>query len=138
MCISYHDFFQFDNNHKAMRFVVKQIPLILSFAMSIQKSQGMTLPSVQVDCQGAFAPGQISVALSRVHKATDVTVTNFREGLCPPHPSKVQYLYGSISTPLEEDISCCHKETEVKPQEHTNPAQPNSSNSDSGSDSEID
>ena len=138
MCISYHHFLQFCNNHKAMRFVIKQIPLILSFAMTIHKSQGMTLPSVHVDCQGAFAPGQISVALCRVRKATNNTVTSFREGLCPPHPSKVQEFNGSISTPLEEDISWCHNETEVRAQEHTDPVHPNSSNSDSGSESEID
>jgi len=42
-----------------------QIPLRLSWALTIHKSQGMTLTRVQVDAGSAFECGQVYVALSR-------------------------------------------------------------------------
>ena len=102
-----HNFYQYDIKNNTMCFVARQIPLILCYAMTIHKSQGMTLPSVHVDCQGAFAPGQISVAISRVRNISDITVKKFREGLCPPHSPAINKFYGHPSVPLLEDLSCC-------------------------------
>jgi ATP-dependent DNA helicase PIF1 len=45
----------------------KQIPLIHAWAVTIHKAQGLTLDDVRVDLgAGAFAAGQVYVALSRV------------------------------------------------------------------------
>lgn len=46
---------------------LKQIPLLLGWAITIHKSQGLTLPRACIDLGArAFAPGQTYVALSRV------------------------------------------------------------------------
>jgi ATP-dependent exoDNAse (exonuclease V) alpha subunit len=43
----------------------QQLPLQLAYALTIHKSQGMSLPNVSVDCQNIFAPGQLAVAIGK-------------------------------------------------------------------------
>ena len=100
-------FFQFDRRTDKMVMVTEQFPLVLAFAMTIHKSQGLTLESVAVDCQGAFEPGQVSVAIGRVRSKGGISVTNFRPSLCPPQPPHINSFYGSKSEDLHPDLTCC-------------------------------
>ena len=56
----------------------KQFPLTLGYAISIHKSQGLSLNSVLIDAgEHNFAPGQIYVALSRVTKLSGLHLINY-------------------------------------------------------------
>ncbi len=52
-----------------------QIPVNLSWAMTIHKSQGLTLPKVHLNLgRGAFETGQTYVALSRCRRLEDISI----------------------------------------------------------------
>jgi ATP-dependent DNA helicase PIF1 len=53
----------------------KHFPLILGFALTIHRCQGMTLDSIHLDLgRGAFAPGQLYVALSRLRNFSGLSI----------------------------------------------------------------
>jgi ATP-dependent exoDNAse (exonuclease V) alpha subunit len=59
----------------------RQIPLIHAWAVTIHKAQGLTLDDVCVDLgAGAFTPGQVYVALSRVRTMSGLS---FAQSLRP-------------------------------------------------------
>ena len=51
-----------------------QIPLLAAWALTVHRSQGMTLDRVIVDLGRAFAEGQVYVALSRARGLYGLTV----------------------------------------------------------------
>jgi ATP-dependent DNA helicase PIF1 len=53
-----------------------QIPLVLAWATSIHKSQGMTIEFLKIDISKCFAPGQAYVALSRCKSIDGLSIMN--------------------------------------------------------------
>ncbi len=59
----------------------EQFPLKLAYAVTIHKSQGMTLEKLYVDCKRIFERGQAYVAMSRVKTLSGLYLENFSKEL---------------------------------------------------------
>jgi ATP-dependent exoDNAse (exonuclease V) alpha subunit len=65
---------------------VSQIPLRLAWAMTVHKSQGMSLDAAYVDLRSAFVPGQGYVALSRVRTLGGLYLAGYNAEALRVHP----------------------------------------------------
>lgn len=65
---------------------IEQLPLRLAWAITIHKSQGMTLDEVFVDLKGSFVEGQGYVALSRVKTLNGLYLNGYNENALKVHP----------------------------------------------------
>lgn len=75
---------------------VSQVPLILSWALTIHKSQGATLDAAEIDVgSGIFECGQTYVALSRVKSLNGLYLTSFDARRIRIH-KKVKEYYESL------------------------------------------
>jgi ATP-dependent exoDNAse (exonuclease V) alpha subunit len=60
-----------------MKAFVSQLPLKLAWAITVHKSQGMTLDAAEIDLGRAFDRGMGYVALSRVRRLENITLVGF-------------------------------------------------------------
>ena len=65
---------------------VSQIPLRLAYAMTVHKSQGMSMDAAVMDLSRAFEYGQGYVALSRVRRLSGVYLTGLNQRAFEVHP----------------------------------------------------
>ena len=72
--------------------VIGQIPLVLSWATTIHKSQGMTLSRAEMDLGSqVFEYGQAYVALSRVKSLEGLYLTNFNPNKIKANPKVIAF-----------------------------------------------
>eukprot|EP00966_Prymnesium_polylepis_P248615 5748296-Prymnesium_polylepis.1 len=71
-----------------------QVPLRLAWAISIHKSQGMTIPQLMVDLKDCFAEGQVYVALSRAVSMEQTRILSFDERKVKTNTRVVEFMTG--------------------------------------------
>jgi ATP-dependent DNA helicase PIF1 len=75
----------------------RQIPLALAWALSIHKSQGMTIQRLKLALDHVFECGQAYVALSRATSLQGLQLTSFNPALVKAH-HKVLKFYATLKT----------------------------------------
>src|SRR3989344_431168 len=82
---------------------IKQVPLRLAWAMTIHKSQGITLDEAFMDLNGAFVEGQGYVAISRVKTLDGLHLAGYNDKALTVHPivSKHDDTFRQLSSETE-------------------------------------
>ncbi len=100
------------NNEKGTPMVsFEQVPLRLAWAITVHKSQGMTLEAAEIDLSKAFEPGQGYVALSRLKELDGLRLLGINRMAIEVDPlaykadQRFQELSGEIDQIPEEDFS---------------------------------
>jgi ATP-dependent DNA helicase PIF1 len=70
---------------------VRQIPLGLAWAITIHKSQGMTIPYVSIDCKNIRFEGQGYVALSRAKSLDGLFLENYNSNRFIAHKKAIDF-----------------------------------------------
>lgn len=70
---------------------ISQYPLRLAWAITVHKSQGMSLDAIEVDLSKSFEPGMGYVALSRVRTLNGLTILGINEAALQVHPEVLEY-----------------------------------------------
>ncbi len=88
--IAYPEEWKYEDNG-VVRAIITQVPLRLAWAITIHKSQGMTLDAAEIDLGDAFEPGMGYVALSRVRSLNGLKLMNLNEMALRVHPKILQH-----------------------------------------------
>ena len=87
---------------------VSQFPVVLAYAVTCHKSQGLTLSSAVVFCSREYVPGLIYVAISRVKSPEHIRIVNFnRRQLLKPVEKALEICSSAHLCSPTVDLSCC-------------------------------
>ena len=88
---------KFEDHNGNVKATISQVPLRLAWAITVHKSQGMTLPGAEIDLSSAFEPGQGYVALSRITELRGLKLMGMNE-----HALKVDERVHAIDTAFRD------------------------------------
>lgn len=86
-----HETWTFKVNAAGQTLTRKQIPLQLAWAISIHKSQGMTLDCVELSLSRVFEFGQAYVALSRAKSLENLRIIDFDPNAIKANETVIKY-----------------------------------------------
>jgi ATP-dependent DNA helicase PIF1 len=99
-----------------VRAEVMQLPLRLAWAITIHKSQGMSLDAAEIDLSKSFTPGMGYVALSRVRSLDGLFLSGINAMAMRLHPAiyELDRTLKSLSADLASVTSEAEEETEAE------------------------
>lgn len=89
ICISYNVWDIEEGGNFIMN--IKQIPLRVAYAITIHKSQGMSVDCMKLDLSNIFENGQAYVALSRVRNIEGLVIDKIAYNKIKAHPRALEY-----------------------------------------------
>lgn len=98
---------------------ILQYPLRLAWAITVHKSQGMSLDAVEVDLSKSFEPGMGYVALSRVRSLEGLTILGINENALRVHDEvrELDATFQQISQEARDEMKKMDKKDLAKVQE---------------------
>ncbi|HBB43860.1 MAG: AAA ATPase [Parcubacteria group bacterium GW2011_GWA1_44_13] len=98
---------------------ILQYPLRLAWAITVHKSQGMSLDAVEVDLSKSFEPGMGYVALSRVRSLEGLTILGINENALRVHDEvrEIDATFQQVSAEAREELKKMDKKDLAKVQE---------------------
>jgi ATP-dependent exoDNAse (exonuclease V) alpha subunit len=103
------------NEDGRVRAEAEQLPLRLAWAITIHKSQGMSLDSAQLDLSRSFTPGMGYVALSRVRTLEGLYLMGINQMAMRLHPDI--YELDKALRRASEELSAITQDAEDEPEE---------------------
>jgi len=99
---------------------ITQYPLRLAWAITVHKSQGMSLDAAEVDLSRSFEPGMGYVALSRIRSLAGLSLLGLNETALKVNEEVLEYdqHFAEVSEAQAEELRHLHPST-VKEQQQT-------------------